>query len=520
MNSRAAVSETTAQERRDQSPIRLMNVVPTFMCGGTENQFMTLGRSLDRDRFDARVCLPAAVGTAWSTSSTRAGFRCSSATSRRSAACTRFAQQRGWPGTSRRRRIDIVHAYSFYGNVFAIPPARLAGAPVVIASIRDRAPYLTPMQKRVQRLMCRFADCVLVNADAVKDWLIARRLRRLEDRRHPQRRGPRSLRRRRRLAAAPPRTRSAGRRPGRRRRVAPEPAEGARAVSRGRGRSSARRFPDARFLIVGETNPTIAPYLGELTRSGRAPGPGRSRGLRRPADRRAGAARQRHVSVMPSLNEALSNVLLESMAAGAPIVATRVGGTPEAIEDGVTGLLVPPGDRRALARRDLSSCSDEPAAGGASGTGRAAVASPNGSRSARMVACDRGTVPVIARATQPRSRPPRARSSRASSRGDTGGDSRRGRRWRGTVSMRARSRSSPTRRLRRSSRSGTMRSSAPASRIRSCATNGCARGGSASATGRHLHIVDRASGRDRSSRSRRCCARRPRCTAFRSAGSA
>jgi glycosyltransferase involved in cell wall biosynthesis len=55
------------------------------------------------------------------------------------------------------------------------------------------------------------------------------------------------------------------------------------------------------------------------------------------------------VSVMPSLNEALSNVLLESMAAGAPTVATRVGGTPEALADGVSGLLVAPGDSRTLA---------------------------------------------------------------------------------------------------------------------------------------------------------------------------
>ena len=58
------------------------------------------------------------------------------------------------------------------------------------------------------------------------------------------------------------------------------------------------------------------------------------------------------VAVMPSLNEALSNVLLESMAAGAPTVATRVGGTPEALVDGETGLLVPPGDAQPARRGD------------------------------------------------------------------------------------------------------------------------------------------------------------------------
>src|SRR4029450_13271907 len=45
-------------------------------------------------------------------------------------------------------------------------------ARLLIASIRDRAPYLTRMQKRVQRYACQFADCVLVNAEAVRDWLI------------------------------------------------------------------------------------------------------------------------------------------------------------------------------------------------------------------------------------------------------------------------------------------------------------------------------------------------------------
>src|SRR5439155_25705791 len=55
------------------------------------------------------------------------------------------------------------------------------------------------------------------------------------------------------------------------------------------------------------------------------------------------------VSVLSSLNEALSNVILESMAAGVAVVATRVGGTAEAVEDGVTGCLIPPADSRALA---------------------------------------------------------------------------------------------------------------------------------------------------------------------------
>ncbi len=336
-----------SRRTRHDGPIRLLNVVPTFMCGGTENQFMTLGRSLDADRVDLEfACLRRWGRLVEELEARRIPLIDCDISTFRSVHAIR--QQLRLARHIAARRIDVVHAYSFYGNVFAIPPARVAGAPAVIASIRDRAPYLTPTQKRVQRLMCRFADCVLVNAEAVKSWLIAQGYEASKIVVIPN--GV-DLQRFDAPVETPRLLAELGIPTG-----APVVGVVSRLI-RMKGLEEfleaavlvSARFPGARFVIVGDTNPHERPYFTVLTDLAR------DLGL---ADRVVFAGLRTDVpallssftvAVMPSLNEALSNVLLESMAAGAPVVATRVGGTPEAVQDGVNGLLVPPGEPLPLA---------------------------------------------------------------------------------------------------------------------------------------------------------------------------
>jgi glycosyltransferase involved in cell wall biosynthesis len=66
------------------------------------------------------------------------------------------------------------------------------------------------------------------------------------------------------------------------------------------------------------------------------------------------------VIALPSFTEGLPVILLEAFAAGVPAVATAVGGTPEVVQDGQSGYLVPPSDPPAMARRVLDMLRSEP----------------------------------------------------------------------------------------------------------------------------------------------------------------
>jgi L-malate glycosyltransferase len=361
MNCSADITRTAVSGPADARPVvrstpqalKLMKFVTQFGVGGTERQFVNLGVALEPSRFAVHFgCLhrtgpliaeinargiPVFDYNVWSLRHPRALW-----------AQLRLARD------IRRYGVRIVHTYGFGANLFAIPAAKLAGARVV-ASIRDIGVYLSPREQLVQRLICRFADRILVNAGAIRDWLVAGGLD--ESRitvipngidlcRFEQR----------------PRTGSLHREFG-----FPTDAQligVVGRVTRFKGIEDfldaaaivASRFPTVRFLVVGECFTTRGrtvvkddTYKQELM--GRAVQLGLQdrvvfTGYRADVE---GILPELSVSILPSHSEGLSNALLESMAAGLPVVATRVGGTPEAVQDGENGLLVSTGDSSSLA---------------------------------------------------------------------------------------------------------------------------------------------------------------------------
>jgi len=110
--------------------------------------------------------------------------------------------------------------------------------------------------------------------------------------------------------------------------------------------SICRENPHAGVVLFGEgvLRPELTQRIRELSLTDRFVMPG----FRTDLDSLIGAA---DVVVLPSFTEGLPNVALEASAAGVPVVATAVGGTPEAVADGESGFLVPAGQPGMLATK-------------------------------------------------------------------------------------------------------------------------------------------------------------------------
>jgi L-malate glycosyltransferase len=337
--------------------IKLLKFLTTFHIGGTERHVVNLVRRLDPANFElAMACLRKegpflkdierlqipveeySMGSFRSRKALQEQLR-----------CARYI---------RSHRVDIVHTYGFYSNVFGIPAAKLGGASRVIASIRDTLEF-PPLQRAVHKLVCRLADYIFVNAEIIRTRLIAEgyngeKIHVIKNGIDLSRFTPKneSGKLRQELGLYP---------------TAPVVVVLSR-LSKVKGieyfleaaAAVAKRFDEARFLIVGDLKDDPA-YKASLKRQAIRLGLGRRvifTGFRLDVP---DVLAEATISVLPChTGEGLSNSILESMAAGLPVVATTVGGNPELVDDGTTGLLVPPRDAGSLAAA-ISVLLDNPA---------------------------------------------------------------------------------------------------------------------------------------------------------------
>jgi glycosyltransferase involved in cell wall biosynthesis len=128
------------------------------------------------------------------------------------------------------------------------------------------------------------------------------------------------------------------------------------------------RLPDARLRIVGRG--TLAPVVEALARE-LPQSVSWSPSL--PADEVAGALDEATVLVLPSRSEGLGRVVVEAFCRGRAVVGSRVGGIPDLVTDGETGLLVSPADSSALADALIRALGDPALAGRLGAAARSAV---------------------------------------------------------------------------------------------------------------------------------------------------
>jgi L-malate glycosyltransferase len=281
-------------------------------------------------------------------------------------------QLRRFAAELRKRRIDIVQTHDFYTNVFGMAGATLARIPARIAAKRETSGVRTGAQRMAEQLSYQLAHAVVANAEAVKRFLVADGVP--EGKIVTVYNG---------LDAA-------------RFEVPEEFSRNSALKSLGLPAEDGRRFvtlvanlrhtvkdhptflraasrvyeamPNASFVLAGE---------GELTAS-----------MRELADSLGlagcvffiGRCSQVNlllavsdVCVLSSTAEGFSNVILEYMAAGRPVVTTDVGGAREVVDEGVTGFLVTPKDDASIAERIIELLKDPERALAMGGRGRSLV---------------------------------------------------------------------------------------------------------------------------------------------------
>ncbi|WP_426751410.1 spore coat polysaccharide biosynthesis glycosyltransferase ExoK [Myxococcus sp. Y35] len=323
------------EARMGREPLRLVQFTRSFHIGGTEVQVLELLRGLPPSyRLQVSVLDDSGplIGAVWKLGHAPEAFPLKGSVVQANTAYQVYRMAR-W---LRRNRVELVHVHDFYSTMVAVPAAKLAGTKVIVGRL-DLSHWQGKARRAVHARLTRMADHVIGNAEAIRNQLITEEglpasrvsvihngldLPRFEARQREGLRGPLPD-----AGGAPVVVHVANmNHPVKRQ----EDLLLALAMLRHEGLTLHA------FLVGdGPRRPDLEKLAGELGVSDTV------HFLRHRTDVPAIYARATF-GVLCSTAEGMSNAVMEGMAAGLPMVVTRVGGNPDLIRDGERGLVVEP----------------------------------------------------------------------------------------------------------------------------------------------------------------------------------
>ena len=331
-------------------PIRVLIITDEMEVGGTQRQIAMLLKRIDRSRFEPElvyfrnrsVLVDEIVAAGIPVTQIEKNGRIDILFVRR---LSQFL---------RKGRFDVIHCFSFTGELWGAVARLLAGHGQIVGSIRGVYEWYGRLQWRIKRWVTDRSYCVVANSHAGAKYAAAQMGRHYENKIRVVYNGvpekqilstAEQVALRAELGIAPLTfvTLFVGRL-----------VDHKNLASLVRAAAILRNDPkDHQILLAGE-----GPQRSLLTKSIDESGCTNIRllGQREDIDKLLQIA---DVLVLPSFREGLSNAILEAMSAGTPVVATSVGGNVELLQNGKTGLLYPSNDHEALAHH-LSQLMENP----------------------------------------------------------------------------------------------------------------------------------------------------------------
>lgn len=320
--------------------LKVMRVITYLPMGGVERRMIATLSGLDKERFEPLVVCTKERGDL-AGQMEAAGIPVH---------LCRLSSRLGPWGLGRlarlmkRERVDIVHTHMYASNVSGTLAAAWAGVPVIIGHIHNVDTWETGRQLFMDRLVSRWQDRIICVSNQVRDnyagitGINSGKIRTIYNGVEVEKfQGPFDREAKRKELGLEPQDKAVGLVA----RMVPQKAPEDLLLA---APAIVKAIPRMKFLFIGDGD--LEASLKQKARELGLESAVKVLGRRNDIPELLAAL---DLSVLTSLKEGFSNTVIESMAAGLPMVATDVGGNAEAVAHGRSGFIVPPKDINAIA---------------------------------------------------------------------------------------------------------------------------------------------------------------------------